>query len=76
LGQALEFIKDQYRHCKTILAFGEGASLLEAAGIPYTLPDGSSDPGLLLDVPEPAQAFMEALARHKHYARETDPPRV
>ena len=75
-GQALEFIKDQYRHCKTILAVGRGGSLLEAAGIPYALPDGSADPGLLLDPADAPTAFAGALARHRHYARETDPPRI
>ena len=33
-GQALEFLKDQYRHCKPILLIGGAGSLLEKAGIP------------------------------------------
>ena len=33
-GQALEFLKDQYRHCKPILLIGAAQALLEAAGIP------------------------------------------
>ena len=36
-GQALEFLKDQYRHGKTILALGTSASILDQAGIPKTL---------------------------------------
>jgi catalase len=32
-GHTMEFIKDQYRHCKTILALGASARLLEEAGI-------------------------------------------
>ena len=32
-GRTLEFIKDQYRHCKPMLAFGDGAQLLDACGI-------------------------------------------
>src|SRR5262249_9788134 len=36
-GRTLEFIKDQYRHCKPILALGAGAELLEACGIPRRL---------------------------------------
>ena len=47
VGQALEFVKDQYRHCKPILALGAGAELLAKAGIPPTLPSGEPDPGLL-----------------------------
>ena len=34
----LEFIKDQYRHAKPILALGTGADLLESAGVPSALP--------------------------------------
>ncbi len=76
-GQVLEFIKDQYRHCKTILALGGADALLRAAGIPTTLPDGAADPGLIVDgTGAGADAFVKALAEHRHFARETDPPRV
>ena len=74
-GQALEFVRDQYRHCKTLLAVGAGRTLLERAGIPQ---DG--DDGGLLKVAkagkQAAQAFIKALGRHKHPERETDPPAV
>jgi catalase len=40
-GRTLEFIKDQYRHCKPILAFGAGEQLLSACGIDAILPAGS-----------------------------------
>ena len=79
-GQALEFVKDQYRHCKTVLALGSGSELLEAAGIPPELPDGEPDPGLLRfgadDGEDAATAFASALAQHRHFARQTDPPGV
>jgi catalase len=77
-GRALEFIKDQYRHCKTILALGEGARLLEACGVEPQLPNGDPDPGVIVtaDGRPPADEFIAALARHRHFARETDPPRV
>jgi catalase len=76
-GQALEFVKDQYRHCKSILAFGGAAAILRAAGIPGTLPDGSADPGLVVDATGAGpDVFITALAKHRHFARETDPPRV
>jgi catalase len=77
-GRMLEFLKDQYRHCKPMLALGGGADVLAAASIPTSLPDGGSDPGLLVAPPGdvPADAFVAALAAHRHFARETDPPRV
>jgi len=79
-GQALEFVKDQYRHCKTILALGTGSAVLKAAGIPCELPDGGSDPGLLIHAAgshaDAVPAFVEALTRHRHFERETDPPLI
>jgi len=78
-GRVLEFVKDQYRHCKPMLALGAGADLLKKAGVPLTLKSGEADPGLLLaraGDDAVAGAFIAALARHRHFERETDPPRV
>jgi catalase len=79
-GHAKEFLKDQYRHCKTILLLGEAASLLQAAGIPEELASGAADPGLLLyadaETDSALSAFVAALSMHRHFERETDPPRV
>jgi catalase len=77
-GRTLEFIKDQYRHCKPILAVGAGGQLLGAAGIDATLPDGQPDSGIIIttDTEAGTDDFVVALAKHRHYARETDPPRV
>ena len=54
-------------------------SLLDKAGIPPELPDGSADPGLVFDAKGGkglADAVVAAIARHRHFERETDPPRV
>ncbi|HET6331802.1 MAG TPA: catalase-related domain-containing protein, partial [Polyangiales bacterium] len=79
-GHAKEFLKDQYRHCKPILLLGAASSLLAAAGIPSELEDGEADPGLLQfpagDTNKALTAFVEALTQHRHFERETDPPRV
>jgi catalase len=77
-GRTLEFIKDQYRHCKPILALGESQRLLRACGIDGTLPDGRQDPGLITvsDASAALDTFVAAIATHRHFARETDPPRV
>jgi putative intracellular protease/amidase len=37
-GRTLEFVKDQYRHCKTILALGGSSKLLTKAGIHLLYP--------------------------------------
>jgi len=78
VGHALEFIKDQYRHAKPILALGEGADLVENAGAPAMLPSGDPDPGMLIAkhgrAREALPAFIKAIARHRHHERESDPP--
>jgi catalase len=73
-GHTMEFIKDQYRHCKAILVLPASVTLLEAAGASATLPSGEADPGVVQggDV----ETFIAAMARHRHPERETDPPRV
>ncbi|HEX2574160.1 MAG TPA: catalase [Polyangia bacterium] len=80
VGHALEFIKDQYRHCKPILALGAGADLLKSAGVPARLPSGGEDPGVIVrpdgDAKKALAAFADALGQHRHYAREVDPPKV
>ena len=72
-GRLIEHIKDQYRHGKTLMAIGESTSLIEACGL------SEPDSGLLF-----AEAFergtpkefIDALSQHRHFERETDPPKV
>ncbi|HEX9172577.1 MAG TPA: catalase [Telluria sp.] len=79
-AHAIDFIKEQYRHCKPILAVGAGAELLVKATIPTTLPDGSTDAALIgaerASITKGLAAFKTALAGHRAFERETDPPRV
>jgi catalase len=78
-GAAVEFVKDMYRHCKAILAVADAQAILDKAGIPPKLPDGGRDPGLIRsDAGEASavDAFVAAIAGHRVYQRETDPPIV
>ena len=80
-GQTAEFITNQYRHGKTILALGAGGTLLDKCGVSNTLPSGAEDPGIVrwadsADVDQAADAFIDAVARHRHPERETDPPLI
>ena len=78
-GHTMEFVTNQYRHGKTILALGASGGLLESAGISPSLPGGVIDGGVLLMDPDGknvAQKFIAAVAKHKHPERETDPPAV
>jgi catalase len=80
VGHAMEFVKDQYRHCKPILAFGASSAMLEAAGAFRALPNGTPDSGLLYfesdSIDDAMEAFTAALIRHRHWEREADPPTV
>lgn len=80
VGHALEFLMDQYRHAKPILALGAGVELVENAGASTKLPDGSDDPGMLVgrhaSVREAVSDFVAAIAKHRHHEREMDPPEV
>ena len=76
-GHTMEYVKDQFRHCKTILALGASSKLLETAGIPRT---GGKDAGILLSERDHAgkiaPAFIAAMAAHRHASRDSDPPRI
>jgi len=79
-GHALEFIKEQYRHCKPILVLGAARATVEGAGVPMKLPTGEEDPGLLVQEDGEADAamdsFIASIAAHRHFARFADPPPV
>jgi catalase len=80
VGHALEFVKDQYRHCKPMLVLGAGGALLSKAGVPSLLPGGAPDPGIISVKTKggalPIEAFLAAIAKHRHFERELDPPAV
>ncbi|MRW92335.1 catalase [Duganella sp. FT80W] len=73
---ARDFVRQQYRHCKPILAIGAGQDLLTKVGVPPALEDGTADPALWTADPaalEPAlAAFRQALAAHRDFRRERD----
>ncbi len=79
-GQTLEFVTNQYRHGKTILAIGASKALLDKAGIANTLASGTPDPGILLagidTLDDGAEAFIAAVGKHRHPVRETNPPQI
>jgi catalase len=76
-GHTTEFVKDQYRHCKTILTLGASQMLLDAAGIVVS---PGEDPGLIFsasaDAVQAMPAFIAAVAAHRHPSRDSDPPKV
>ena len=72
-AEAKEFVREQYRHCKPILALGAGRDLLDAAGVPPQKADGSVDPGVIIGsvtkVGAAVDRFVDAIASHRHFSR-------
>ncbi|MCY1380261.1 hypothetical protein D9M69_680650 [compost metagenome] len=75
-GAQADFLRDQYRHCKPLLLIGGPVDGLADIGLRTTLPGGAPDPGLMV-APAPEETtlatFVERVARHRHFERETDP---
>ncbi|HLO93661.1 MAG TPA: catalase, partial [Burkholderiaceae bacterium] len=78
--EIVDFVREQFRHCKPLLLLGDAVELLRAAGVPEPLLDGDpelglfrceapTDPALQIDADSVAR-FIAALARHRHFERE------
>lgn len=67
----MEFIKNTYQHCKSILALGDGRELLDSAGVG---PGMAEDEGILLanssNTAAAVAAFIDAIAAHRHPSRD------
>lgn len=74
-GRALEFVRDSFRHGKTILAVGAGSMLLEKADVPLQEAPAGVYIGDSADQPLIKQ-LIDGIAQHRHPERETDPPKV
>lgn len=76
--EVMDFISNQYRHGKTILALGDSKALMERADVSSTLASGDADPGIMMaaaaKVDGAVADFIAALGRHRHPERETWPP--
>ena len=78
LGDAVHFVLEAYKHCKTVCALNEGAQLLGTLGFALDTKDGAlMEPtaGILLGDSrkaadgQVAQALIAAMARHRHWDR-------
>jgi len=81
--EALNFVDEAYKHCKTIAASGAGIELLAKAVLPVTTDknaengsamEASMDPGVIVgrdgDIVTLAENFILGIARHRHWERE------
>ena len=74
---AIEFVKDAYKHCKAVAATGEGIKLLEAAHIPVGGPDDPdpADAATIVGAKVTAkvsQRLLNAMAEHRLWTREPE----
>ena len=80
LGQTMEFVVNQYRHGKSLLALGCSQRLLVQAGIATASSSGELNPGIVIssskNAAAGAQDFIAAIAKHRHPQRECDPPLI
>ena len=72
---AIDFMREAYKHCKPVAATGEGVELLKAADIPVGGPHDpiSADAATIVAQrasPRVARRFMEAMALHRLWDRE------
>jgi catalase len=70
-----EFMRDQYRHCKPILALGSATAVIDKAELPAALPTGDDDFSLAVgdadQLAELLPQFIEALGGQRELGRET-----
>ncbi len=79
-GHTREFMRDIYRHCKTILTLGVADQLLIRCDVPTALENGEPDPGIIADSSANAEQaitqFITAVGKHRHPERDSDPPLI
>ncbi len=81
---AMDFVRESFIHCKPLALSGEAATLLEAAGLsrlalaPPPAKGFDSTLGVVRSLKTETkgfgQAFAQAIAAHRHWAREAPPP--
>jgi catalase len=77
-ADVVEFVKEAYKHCKTIAAIGAGGRLcstcLERDGFDREHDRNTEDEGLIIghegDARTVISRFIKAMAQHRHWARE------
>ncbi|WP_224369318.1 catalase [Hyalangium versicolor] len=80
LPDAVDFVREAYKHCKALGFSGEGTQLIDAAGLSKLSAAQSldSDPGVVqnpkADMKKFNQRFVEAIAAHRNWARQGPPP--
>ena len=77
--EALEFVQEAFKHCKTIAANGAGLEFIRACRLANGAADGKAkdsavEEGVILGRDDQAgkiaSEFIKAIAQHRHWSRE------
>jgi catalase len=78
--EALEFVQEAFKHCKTIAADGAGVELIRACGLTKkgatgkTAKEQSGEEGVIVGRDDQSanitSQFIKAIAQHRHWSRE------
>lgn len=76
LDEALQFVRQAYRHAKAIATTGEGGQLLDKIGILNGMPHAPYPLGVIVEqegepISATAAEFIAAIAHHRHWERPT-----
>jgi len=76
-ADAIDFVREAYKHCKAVAATGKGAELFKAAHIPSGGPDDSDPADAATIVAKEAskpviKRFITAMAQHRLWSRELE----
>lgn len=76
-SDAVDFVREAYKHCKAVMATGDGVRLLEAAHIPIGAangPDPADDATVIAKQASGAaiKRFIAAIARHRLWSRQPE----
>ena len=68
-GELQEFLRDQYHHCKPVIAIGP-SDILDAARVPLQLPGGDPDDGVTVLGDVDIEQIVRAIARRRYFDRQ------
>ena len=68
-GDLLDFLRDQYHHCKPIISIGD-SGMLDTAEVPMHLPGGDPDTGVAVLEDIDIDLIVATLAKRRYFERE------
>jgi len=68
-GELLDFVRDQYHHCKPVIGIGD-SDILDAAQVPLHLPGGDPDTGVALLDDVDVDLIVATIAKRRYFDRQ------